>query len=510
MSSDHFDVLVIGAGLSGIGAGYYLQRNFPDKSYAILEAREDLGGTWDLFRYPGVRSDSDMFTLGYSFRPWRDAAAIADGPAILSYIRETAAEYGIDEHIRFGHRVCRAEWSSAESRWTVLAERGPENELVRLTCDFLYMCTGYYDYDRGYLPEWPSLEQFAGQVVHPQHWPEDLDYGGKRVLIIGSGATAVTLVPAMAEEAGHVTMLQRSPTYIATMPTQDAVADWLRAKLPERVAHDIIRWKNALRGIAYYSVMRWRPEMMKRVLVEQVQEELGEDYDVDTHFTPRYNPWDERLCLAPDGDFFEAIRSGAASVVTDRIERFTPTGVRLQSDREVEADIIITATGLVMKPTGGIETVVDGEPVKLPETMTYKGMMLSDVPNMAMAIGYTNASWTLKCELAHRYVCRLLAYMDEHGYVQCVPRRDAGVEEEPLIDFTSGYVQRALHTLPSQGSQRPWKLYQNYLLDWLTFRFGKVDDGTMEFRGREQVAADRGRTLAASEAGEAARPESST
>jgi monooxygenase len=480
--TEHVDVLIVGAGLSGIGAAYYVQTRCPGKRYAILEARDAIGGTWDLFRYPGVRSDSDMYTLGYSFRPWRDPKAIADGPAILAYVRETAQAYGIDRKIRFGCRVRRAAWSSADERWTVEAERGPGQEPVRLTCSFLYMCSGYYEYEQGYTPEWPGLEQFAGRLVHPQHWPEELDYAGKGVVVIGSGATAVTLVPALAERAAHVTMLQRSPTYIVAQPAEDRVANWLRRRLPERIGYAAARWKHILLSMLFYNLMRWQPALMKRNLLKLVQAQLGPGYDVATHFTPRYNPWDQRLCLAPDGDFFKAVAAGKASVVTDRIEGFTPGGIRLRSGAELAADVVVTATGLVMRLLSGVQLVVDGAPVELARTMTYKGMMLDGVPNLAMAIGYTNASWTLKCELTSRYVCRLLNHMDRHGYARCTPRNsDPSIRPEPVLSFSSGYVQRALAELPSQGSRRPWKLYQNYLLDMLTFRLGRLDDGTMEF-----------------------------
>ena len=497
MFVEQVDVLIVGAGLSGIGAAYYLQTRCPQKSYAILEGRETIGGTWDLFRYPGVRSDSDMYTLGFSFRPWRNAQAIADGPSILAYIRETAQAYGIDQKIRFGHRVRRAEWSSPDMHWTVEAERA-SGEVVRLTCSFLYMCSGYYDYERGYLPEWPGVEQFAGQIVHPQQWPEDLDYAGKRVIVIGSGATAVTLVPAMAKQAAHVTMLQRSPTYIVSVPTEDASANWLRLHLPHRLGYGLARWKYVLTTMFYYHLMRWRPERMKQNLIQLVRDQLGPGYDVDTHFTPRYDPWDQRLCLVPNGDLFNAINASTVSVVTDYIDRFTPTGIRLRSGIELTADIIVTATGLVMRMMSGVQLYVDGRAVELAQTMSYKGMMFSDMPNLASATGYTNASWTLKCELISRYVCRLLNFMDQRGYLQCTPRRtDPAILEEPLLSFTSGYVQRALPSLPHQGSKRPWKLYQNYLLDMITFRLGKIDDGTLEFRRREQamVAAARGGVL---------------
>ncbi len=483
MPTEHLDVLIVGAGLSGIGAAYYLQTRCPQKSYAILEGRDAIGGTWDLFRYPGVRSDSDMYTLGYSFRPWRDAKAIADGPAILAYIRETAQAYGIDQHIRFGQRVISAAWASADARWTVTVAQGPQHEHVQLTCSFLYMCTGYYDYVQGYTPAWAGIEQFSGRVVHPQHWPDDLDYSGKRVVVIGSGATAVTLVPAMAAQAAHVTMLQRSPSYIAAQPSQDATADWLRRRLPQRLAHGLARWKNILTSMYFYNLMRRLPTLAKRNLVQMARDQLGPDYDVATHFTPRYNPWDQRLCLAPDGDLFRAVTSGKATVVTDQIDTFTADGIRLRSGQTIPADVIITATGLVMRIMSNVELMVDGAPVNVAQQMSYKGMMLSDVPNLAMAIGYTNASWTLKCELSSQYVCRLLNYMDRHSYRQCTPRRsDPAITAEPVVTFTSGYVQRALPMLPSQGSRRPWKVYQNYLLDTLTFRFGTLDDEAMEFK----------------------------
>lgn len=483
MPTEHLDVIIVGAGLSGICAGYYLQTRCPQKRYAILEGRDTIGGTWDLFRYPGVRSDSDMYTLGYAFRPWRDAKAIADGPAILNYIRDTAREFGIDRQIRFSQRVIGAAWSSADARWTVTVERGPHHERVQLTCAFLFMCSGYYEYAQGYTPDWPGVEQFQGPIVHPQHWPDDLAYAGKRVVVIGSGATAVTLVPALAEQAAHVTMLQRSPTYIAAQPARDAGADWLRRRLPERPAYALARWKNILTSMYFYTLMRRLPNLAKRNLVQLARNQLGPAYDVATHFTPRYNPWDQRLCLAPDGDLFQTIKAGKAEVVTDSITTFTPEGIALRSGRCLPADVIVSATGLVMRIMSGVELNVDGAPVNLAQTMTYKGIMLSDVPNLALAMGYTNASWTLKCELTARYVCRLLNDMDRRGYRQCTPRRtDPAITAEPAVDFTSGYVQRALATLPSQGSRRPWKVYQNYLLDTLTFRFGRLHDGVMEFR----------------------------
>jgi monooxygenase len=483
---EHVDVVIVGAGLSGIAMAYYLRTRCPSKSFTLLEMRSAIGGTWDLFRYPGVRSDSDMHTLGYTFRPWRDAKAIADGPAILQYIRETASVYGIDQKIRFGHMVRSAAWSSAEARWAVEVERivegGPGRERLRLSCDFLVMCSGYYDYVQGYTPDWPGIERFTGQVVHPQQWPEELEYTDKRVVVIGSGATAVTLVPALAERAAHVTMLQRSPTYIVARPSEDAIVNWSRGHLPAPVADGIARWKSVLLGMYFYSLARRRPERTKQAIVQMARDQLGPDYDVETHFTPRYNPWDQRLCLVPDANLFAAMKAGKASVVTDTIEAFTETGIRLCSGEELAADIVVTATGLAMRLMGGASLTVDGVPVQLSRTMSYRGMMLSEIPNLAFIIGYTNASWTLKCELVAKYICRLLNYMQRHGYSHCVPRnRDSSVAEEPLITFTSGYVQRARDRLPHQGSKRPWKQYQNYALDLVSLRVGAINDGVMEF-----------------------------
>lgn len=484
MIAEHIDVLIVGAGLSGISAAYHVQARCPAKSYAILESRSAIGGTWDLFRYPGVRSDSDMHTLGYGFRPWPEAKAIADGPSILKYIRETAEEYGIDRKIRFGHRVRRASWSSADAAWTVEAEREP-GEIVWFTCNFLYMCSGYYDYAAGYTPEWPGVDRFAGRIVHPQQWPDDLDYAGRQVVVIGSGATAVTIVPAMAERAAHVTMVQRSPTYIVAAPTEDVLANWMHRHLPATLAHRIARWKSIVLNMYYYNLARRRPAFTRQAILQLVRDELGPEYDVDTHFAPRYNPWDQRLCLVPDSDLFAAIRSGKASVVTDQIASFTETGLRLASGQELRADIVVSATGLSLKLMSGVQLVVDGVPVELSRTMSYKGMMYSDIPNLVSAFGYTNASWTLKCELTAEYVCRLLNYMDRRGYTQCTPRRrDVAMTQEPVVNLTSGYVQRAIDTLPRQGSRKPWRTYQNYARDLLSVRFSRVDDGTIEFARR--------------------------
>ncbi len=486
-SIEHLDVLIVGAGLSGIGAAHHLQEAFPGRSYAIFEAREELGGTWDLFRYPGIRSDSDMHTLGYRFKPWTAAKSISDGEAILDYVRETARDGRIDTKIRFQHRVVRAEWSSEEALWSVEAERVDSGESVRLTCSYLWVCSGYYRYDQGFTPEFPGAEDFKGETVHPQHWPADLDYSGKRVVVIGSGATAVTLVPAMAEKAAHVTMLQRSPTYIASLPAEDPIANGLRRFLPDKAVYTIVRWKNVMIQALIYQLSRRRPRAIKQFIRKGVERSLPAGYDIDKHFKPKYNPWDQRMCLVPNGDLFKTIRDGDATVVTDTIERFTENGIKLDSGEQLEADVIVTATGLNLLFLGGMELVVDGEPVNIAEKMAYKGMMLSGVPNCAFTVGYTNASWTLKADLTSEYVCRVLAHMDSHGYRKSVPElSDPSVEEMPLLDFTSGYVQRSLHEFPKQGSKEPWKLRQNYVLDIRTIRRGPIDDGAMRFSGSPQ------------------------
>ncbi|MDE2148402.1 MAG: NAD(P)/FAD-dependent oxidoreductase [Gammaproteobacteria bacterium] len=489
VTGEHFDVLVVGAGLSGIGAGYHLQTRCSGKRYLILEARDCIGGTWDLFRYPGARSDSDMYTLGYAFRPWPDARTIADAPSILSYVRDTARAYGIDRRIRFNHRVVRAAWSSAAACWKVEAERGPRRETVRLSCNFLYLCSGYYDYAQGHLPAFPGRQRFRGRIVHPQQWPDDLDYAGKRVLVIGSGATAMTLVPALAATAAQVTLLQRSPGYVVALPAEDRFAGVLRRALPQKLAYGIARWKNVLLNLLFFKVCRRWPGFAKKLIRKGVAAGLPPGYDVETHFKPRYNPWDQRLCVVPDGDLFTAIRDGRATVVTDRIETFTAQGVRLASGVELQADIIVTATGLKLLALGGIRFSVDGAAVELARALSYKGMMLSDIPNLAMALGYTNASWTLKAELSSRYLCRLLNYMDQHGFGQCTPRNsDPAVRPQPLLDLSSGYVLRAVDRLPKQGSKPPWRLYQNYLRDMLALRYGAVDDGVMRFSSPARTA----------------------
>ncbi len=479
---EHVDVLIVGAGLSGIGAAYHLQTESPGRSFLILEGRESIGGTWDLFRYPGIRSDSDMYTLGYRFKPWPHAKAIADGPTILGYIRETAAENGIDKKIRFGHKVKGASWSSADAAWTVEVERVLSGETLRLRCNFLFMCSGYYKYEEGYTPAFPGIERFAGRVVHPQKWTPDIAYANKRVVVIGSGATAVTLVPEMAKQAAHVTMLQRSPTYVVSRPAQDPIALKLRRWLPAKAAYMLTRWKNVLLGMYFYSLAKRKPERAKKFILDMVQAAIGTKVDVARHFTPRYNPWDQRICLVPDGDLFSALHTGKASVVTDQIETFTETGIKLRSGEELAADLVVTATGLVMSSFGDVVLSVDGQRVEGPKTFGYKGMMYSDVPNLASSFGYTNASWTLKCDLTCEYVCRLLNHMAKHGYRQCTPRNnDPTLVAEPWLDFTSGYVQRAIEQLPRQGSKKPWKLYQNYIRDLISLRFGRIDDGVMEF-----------------------------
>jgi monooxygenase len=482
--AEHFDVVVVGAGISGIGAGYFLQRDCPDRSYVILEGRERLGGTWDLFRYPGIRSDSDMYTLGYSFKPWTEAKAIADGPSILRYLDETAREHGIDRHIRHQHRVVAASWSTPDARWTVTVERGEERKRVEFTCNFLFMCSGYYNYEAGYLPHFEGREDFAGTIVHPQHWPEGLDYAGKRVVVIGSGATAVTLVPEMAKTAAHVTMLQRSPTYIVSRPSEDGIANWLRAKLPAKLAYRLTRLKNVGMQQFFYRIARKKPEQTKERIVQMVRDELGPDYDVATHFTPSYNPWDQRICLVPDADLFAAIREGRASVVTDHIERFEKDGIRLKSGELLPADIIVTATGLDLQLMGGVPFTVDGQRVEPAQSLGYKAMMYSDIPNLASSFGYTNASWTLKSDLTCAYVARLLNTMKKRGMRQVTPRVGADVTREDFLSFTSGYVQRAIDRFPKQGDKRPWRVHQNYTLDLIDLKFGGIDEG-MEFSNPE-------------------------
>ena len=489
MQPTHHDVIIIGAGLSGIGAAHHLKTKCPDRTVLILEARDALGGTWDLFRYPGVRSDSDMHTLGYVFRPWTEAKAIADGPSILRYIRQTAAEDGTDRLIRFGHRVVKASWVTAKSAWT-LEVQTKDDASLRLTCGFLFTCTGYYDYSGGFMPGFPGAESYRGRLIHAQSWPQDLNYAGRRVVVIGSGATAVTLVPAMAVEAAHVTMLQRTPTYVVSRPAEDPLANDLRRRLPEKLAYGVVRWRNVLMSIFFYNLARKRPDQTRRRILGWVRDHLGPDYDIASHFTPPYAPWDQRLCLVPDGDLFHALRSGKAEVVTDHIESFTPTGIRLKSGRTLEADVVVAATGLRLQLLGGMAIEVDGAPVKLSQRVSYKGAMYTGVPNMASAFGYTNASWTLKCDLTSDFICRLLNYMKRKDFAKATPRPPGpGVAEEPILSFTSGYVQRAIQDFPRQGARPPWKLRQNYLLDLTDLRLSPLEDGVLEFRRPENAPA---------------------
>lgn len=501
MKTGHFDVLIIGAGLSGIGAACHLQEKCPGKDFAILEARDCLGGTWDLFRYPGVRSDSDMFTLGYSFRPWTEAKSITDGASILEYLSATARDNGIDRRIRFNQCVKRASWLSREGTWTVETEHGPSRESARFTCSFLLVCSGYYSYAEGYTPDFPGIAQFKGRIVHPQNWSDDIAYADKRVVVIGSGATAITLVPELAKSAAHVTMLQRSPTYVVAWPDEDAIANALRRWLPAKTACSITRWKNVLAGMYFFRICKRDPERAKRMILDGVRMSLGPDYDVATHFTPRYNPWDQRLCLAPNGDIFQSIKEGRTAVVTDEIVTFTETGLELRSGPELEADLVVTATGLNIQVLGGAEIVVDGQRAEPATTLSYKGALYSDIPNLASVFGYTNASWTLKADLICGYVCRLLNYMEKRGYSKCTPRNtDPTMERRPPVDFSSGYFQRTMDRLPRQGTHDPWRIHQNYVRDLMALRFAPLDDGVLEFSGSSgrpdgQVGLLAGRTV---------------
>jgi len=481
MNQEHVDVLIVGAGISGIGAAYHLQKMSPEKSFLILEGRENLGGTWDLFKYPGLRSDSDMHTLGYSFKPWTSRKAIADGPSILNYLKETAQENGIDKQIRYGVQVKGASWCSDDERWSLDVETSKDNETWKLTCGFLFMCTGYYDYTEGYLPCFDGLDTFSGQLVHPQNWPEDLDYSGKRVVVIGSGATAVTLIPEMAKKASHITMLQRSPTYVVSQPEEDNVANSMHSYLPHKLAHSLTRWKNILYGIFIFQYVKRYPHKTKKLIIDNVRKELP-DFDVDKHFTPRYMPWDQRVCVVPNGDLFASIRAKKAFVVTDQIDEFVPEGIKLKSGEILPADIIVTATGLNMQFLSDVKLSVDGVNMAPDEMMTYKGLMFSGVPNLALSSGYLTASWTLKCDLTSTYVCRLLNYMDRKGFKQCRPKRKKGsVGEDLTMNFTSGYVQRAIHKFPRQGLKFPWRLYENYVMDRFVLKYSRLNDDVMKF-----------------------------
>jgi cation diffusion facilitator CzcD-associated flavoprotein CzcO len=485
MTSEHVDVVVVGAGLSGIGAGYHLKTMSPDRSYVILEGRDGLGGTWDLFKYPGVRSDSDMHTLGFSFKPWTEAKSIADGPSILQYLKQTVAQFGIDKNIRYGQLVTQAQWSTDDAQWTVTSTNKATGVSSTITCSFLFMCSGYYSYKKGHTPEFAGHERFKGTVVHPQEWPLDLDYAGKRVVVIGSGATAVTIVPSMADKAAHVTMLQRSPTYMVSRPDHDVMANRMRKVLPEKMAYNLTRIKNTWRQQLVYNKTRTDPDKVKQLLLGGIKMELGADYDIAKHFTPSYNPWDQRLCLVPNGDFFKSMREGKASVVTDHITSFTETGIQLASGEHLDADIIVTATGLELVTLGEMDFFVDGNQVDFAKTWTYKGFAYSDIPNMASTFGYINASWTLRSDLTAEYVCRLLNHMRKKGVAQCTPRlrdQDGSMKERPWIDgFSSGYMQRMMHRMPRQGDHEPWINPQNYRRDKKMFKHSPIDDGVMQF-----------------------------
>jgi monooxygenase len=488
MEPEHVDVLIIGAGLSGVGAAAQVRERLPRKTVAVLESRSSKGGTWDLFRYPGIRSDSDMFTFGYTWRPWKSDVALADGPLIREYIDTVADEYDVDRLIRYEHRITRAEWDSDRARWTVTATVGDPDagETVTMTAGFLWSCAGYYQYEQGFQPRWPGMSDFQGEIVHPQHWPEGLDYSGKRVVVIGSGATAVTLVPAMLsgdDAAEHVTMLQRTPTYVITRDRHDPVARLLtRLRMPDRVVYRAARWANILQAVGFYKFSTRWPDRAKALIRKGVARQLPEGVDVDEHFAPPYNPWEQRLCFVPNNDLFKALRSGGASIVTDTIETFTPDGLRLASGEELQADIVVTATGFQMQlPFGGIDFAVDGEPLDLPSRLAYKALMLSDVPNFFFTLGYTNASWTLKADLVIDYVCRLLKHLDEHGYRTAVPVPEPGIERRPLMLLSSGYIKRSAHLLPSEGDRAPWRLEQNYLVDRWMIQRGDLDDGVLRF-----------------------------
>jgi monooxygenase len=482
---DHLDVLIVGAGISGISGAYYLTKDCPNKKVAIFEGRDALGGTWDLFRYPGIRSDSDMYTLGFAFKPWTSDKAIADAPSIMAYLNETVDQFDLRKLIRYQHRVTHAAWDSKAARWTVTYTQGPDAEPKAITCNFIYMCSGYYNYAKGHRPEFAGEGDFKGEIVHPQFWPENYDYSGKKVVVIGSGATAVTLVPAMANgtgAAGHVTMLQRSPTYVVSAPSADVFANWLRNNMPKGFAYGFIRWRNVIRQMIFYTLARKRPEKVKQQILGLMVPDLPEGFDIATHFTPSYKPWDQRICLVPDSDLFVAIKQGKADVATDHIDHFDATGIALKSGKHLAADIIVTATGIELQLLSGLQFDVDGQKTNFADTFSYKGMMYSGVPNMASAFGYTNASWTLKADLTAEYVCRLIKHMDDTGTRECRPAlHGKDLAPAPWLDFSSGYVTRAMANWPKQGEVAPWKVHQNYALDLMAFRYGKIDDGTMAF-----------------------------
>ena len=479
---NHFDVIVIGAGISGIGAGYHLQTKCPEKTYAILEGRDTIGGTWDLFKYPGIRSDSDMYTLGFSFFPWKEKEAIADGPSILKYLDETSKKFNIDKKIKFNHYVKDASWCSEKSIWTLKVEDKNLMDTVTISCNFIFMCSGYYSYEKGYTPDFDGINEFNGKIMHPQKWDSSIDYSNKEVIVIGSGATAVTLVPEMAKDAKHVTMLQRSPTYVVSAPQQDPLAIFLQKYLPSKLSYFIVRWKNILRQQWYFRLCKKNPKRVKDFIINQVRKSLGHDYDVDKHFTPNYNPWDQRMCLVPNGDLFKSIRKKQTSVVTDTIDKFTATGIKLESGKTLAADLIVTATGLNLEICSNINLKVDGKDINLPDTVTYKGMMFSGVPNLVSTFGYTNASWTLGADLTSEYVCRLLNYMKKSSIKKCCPEANSKIENnDDWLNLTSGYIKRSKDIFPKQGNRSPWTNNQNFLKDIFQIRYGKINDGEIKF-----------------------------
>jgi len=477
----HFDVVVVGAGLSGIGAGYHLQNSCPNKSFTILEGRDAIGGTWDLFKYPGIRSDSDMYTFGFPFHPWKNPKAIADGASIMAYLNDTVDTYNLRKHIQFGKRVAASNWSSTKKKWTLTINDSHSGESRTITCNFLFMCSGYYDYRAGYEPNFPNAEAFEGIKIHPQNWDTNLDYTNKKIVIIGSGATAVTLLPILAETAKEVTLLQRSPTYMAVLPSEDVIANTFKKILPNQLAHTLARWKNILLGIGIYNFSRKWPQIMSNFLRKQVKKRLNEDYK-DEDFTPKYNPWDQRICAVPDGDLFRSIRSGKAKIVTNTIKSFVKDGIELNSGEKLEADIIITATGLKVQLFGGMKLSVDEKPLELSQSPAFKGVMLSDIPNFAFAVGYTNASWTLKSDLNCIYVTKVLNHMTAKNLSVCTPKFDhQNMEQEELLDFDAGYILRAKHLLPKQGAKAPWKVHQNYIKDLFALKYSSVKDKYLQY-----------------------------
>jgi monooxygenase len=486
MSIQEFDVVIVGAGLSGISAAYYLKKLCPNKTFTIIERREQIGGTWDLFRYPGVRSDSDMFTLGYSFKPWQSDKSIAPGDSIRNYVKDTAKENDIEKHIQFQQKLISSSWLSEQARWTLDVEQS-DASIKKIRANFVIGCAGYYNYDKAYTPEFKGTENFKGQVVHPQFWPDNFDYTDKKVVVVGSGATAVTLVPAMTDKAAHVTMLQRSPTYMANLPSEDKLANTLKRVLPQKLAYAITRTKKIIFSTGFFKLSRSRPAIVKKLLLKGVDSQLKDKSLVKQHFTPSYNPWDERLCAVTDGDMFKGINKGNISIVTDHIQHFIENGIQLKSGIILEADIVITATGLVLKNPNDTPVFVDGKQIDFPNAFSYKGMMISEVPNMSNTIGYTNASWTLKADLIHAYVCRLLNFMDKSKQDYCVPIiKDPNMDSEFALDFSSGYVQRSIHLLPKQGGRKPWKLYNNYFLDFLSLKMGSLQDDAMQFHRADE------------------------